>query len=180
VADLEIRSMPILRRGLVASLLFLALCRPVAAQTSKAWADCRPDSLVTWNCARYYSGTVTLSSELKGSGVNDVRSVVADIKAGRVTCRVKATDVLEYMAPGMLAVVHANTGNAGEYEISVWCPESADKPPTRRDSPVIEVMDQQASDYGLLDGKDSHEHPLTDEANGLSGTETITWRLRRE
>jgi hypothetical protein len=41
-------------------------------------------------------------------------------------------------------------------------------------------MDQQAADYTILDGKDSYEHPLTDEANGLAGTETITWQLRRQ
>jgi hypothetical protein len=172
--------MPILRRGLVALILSLALCPGVDAQTSKAWADCKPDSLVTWNCGRYYSGTVTLSSELKGSGVNDVRSVIAEVKAGRVSCRVKATDVPEYAVPGMLAVVHANTENSGEYAVSVWCPESADKRSTRRDAPVIEVMDQQAADYAILDGKDSHEHPLADDVNGLAGTETITWQLRRD
>jgi hypothetical protein len=169
-----------LHRGLVALLWTFALCPPVAAQVSKAWADCKPDSLVTWNCARYYSGTVALSSELKGSGVNDVRSIIAEVKAGRVTCRVKATDVPEYLVPGMLAVVHATTENAGEYEVSVWCPESAEKRPTRRDAPVIEVMDKQAADYTTLDGKDSYEHPLADEVNGLAGTETITWQLRRE
>jgi hypothetical protein len=152
---------------------------PLDGQVSPAWAGCRPDSLVTWNCASYYTGSVTLSSELKGNGVNDVRSVIATVKAGRVTCRVKGTDAPEYEVPGMLAVVHETTENAGEYEISVWCPESAAKRPTRRDTPVIEVMDQQASDYTTLDGEDSHEHPLTDEANGLTGTETITWQLRR-
>jgi hypothetical protein len=173
--------MPSPCRGLVVLLLPAALCQsPLAAQVSKAWADCRPDSLVTWNCGSYYSGTVTLASELKGNGVNDVRSVIAEVKAGRVTCRVRGTDTPEYTVPGMLAVVHSSTENAGQYGISVWCPEAAGLRPTRRDAPVIEVMDQQAADYGSLGGKDSYEHPLTDEANGLAGTETISWQLRRQ
>jgi len=172
--------MPIPSRGLML-LLALAPCpTPLAAQASKAWSQCRGDSLVTWNCASYYSGTVTLSSELKGNGVNDVRSVIATVKAGGVTCRVKGTDVPEYESPGMLAVVHETTENSGEYEISVWCPESADKRSTRRDAPLIEVMDQQAADYTTLDGKSSYEHPLADEVNGLAGTETISWQLRRQ
>jgi hypothetical protein len=31
----------------------------------------------------------------------------------------------------------------------------------------------------VLQGTDPHEHPDADEVNGLSGTETIVWELRR-
>ena len=46
-------------------------------------------------------------------------------------------------------------------------------------SPLIQVMNQRAADYGTLNGKDSWEHPSADAANGVTGTETITWQLRR-
>lgn len=153
---------------------------PLAAQASGAWSACNMDSLSTWNCARYYSGTVTLTSELKGPNLHQTYRVVATITAGRVVCQVKGSEVGEYEGPGMLAVEHASTMNSGTYRIDVWCPEEAGKRPTRRDSPLIQVMKQPAADYAVLTGKDPHEHPDTDATNGLSGTETIEWALRRQ
>jgi hypothetical protein len=44
---------------------------------------------------------------------------------------------------------------------------------------LIKVYDQRVADYTTLDGKDEYEHPSADAANGLSGTETVTWRLRK-
>jgi hypothetical protein len=40
-------------------------------------------------------------------------------------------------------------------------------------------MKQRAANYATLEGKDVHEHPSTDAVNGVTGTETITWMLRR-
>ncbi len=167
-------------RGLVL-LLSLALSQAsLDAQVSKAWAECRGDSLSTWNCARYYSGTATLSSTLKGDNVNDVLSVTATVTAGKVACRVKGTEVGEYEGPGMIAVEHETTADAGEYKLQVWCPERAgDKVKSGR-GPTIMATDRRAADYTTLEGKDSYEHPLADAANGLTGTETITWQLRRQ
>ncbi len=80
----------------------------------------------------------------------------------------------------MLVAEHASTGTAGgKYNIKVWCPEAAGERPTRGDSPIIDTYEQQASDYATLEGKDAHEHPDADPANGVSGTETIAWQLRR-
>jgi len=154
---------------------------PLAAQTSGAWSKCNMDSLATWNCAQYYSGTVTLVSALKApsAGVDERKAVTATVTAGRVNCRVKSNDTPEFEGPGMVAVVHDGTGNAGGYEIHLWCPEESGRRPTRRDYPVIDVIDQQAGDYATLDGKDAHEHPDADSINGVSGTETFTWHLVR-
>jgi hypothetical protein len=167
-------------RRLVLLLLPLALIPSVLpAQGSAAWSGCKTDSLSNYNCAQYYSGTVSLTSELKSANGTETRSVVATVTAGRVTCRVKEPDAPEFEAPGMLAVEHGSNMNSGTFKISVWCPQAAGERSTRRDSPSIETYDQRAADYATLDGKDAHEHPDTDAANGVSGTETITWRLRR-
>ncbi len=169
---------PVRRLGLL--LLLLALIPSVLpAQGSPAWAGCRADSLSNYNCAHYYSGMVSLNSELKTANGTETWSVVATVTGGRATCRVKGSDTPEFEAPGMLAVEHGSNMNSGAFTIKVWCPESAGKRSTRRDSPSIETYDQRAADYATLEGKDAHEHPNTDAANGASGTEVITWRLRR-
>jgi hypothetical protein len=138
------------------------------------------DSLATWNCAQYYSGTITLTSDLKGSDVHEALRVVATVTGGRVSCQVKGTELGEFEGSGMLVVEHGSTENSGKYGISVWCPEAAGKRPRRGDAPLISVTNQQAAEYATLDGKDSYDHPSADPANGLSGTETITWALRRQ
>ena len=166
------------RLGLL--LLLVPLCQaPLRAQVSGAWSRCNTDSLSNWNCAQYYSGTVSYNSELKATDLHQVRSIVATITAGRVTCKVKEPDTPEFEGPGMLMVEHGSTMNAGKYRISVWCPEAAGERPTRRDQPMIDTYEQRAADYNSLDGRDAHEHPDADAANGVTGTETIAWRLRR-
>ena len=171
-------ALPVRRWTLV--LLPLALSPSLLpAQVSAAWSLCKTDSLSTYNCAPYYSGTVSLSSELKSPSGTETRSVIATVTAGRVSCKVKEPDAAEFEAPGMLAVEHGSTMNSGDFKISVWCPQEAGARVSRRDAPSIETYDQRAADYATLEGKDAHEHPNTDAANGVSGTETITWRLRR-
>ncbi|MEP7325542.1 MAG: hypothetical protein ABI836_06315 [Gemmatimonadota bacterium] len=166
------------RLGLL--LLSLALgVAPLRAQVAGAWSRCTMDSLSNWNCAQYYSGTATYHSELKGADFSQVRSFVATITAGRVMCKVKEPDTPEFDGPGMLVVEHGSTANSGTYKISVWCPEAAGDRPTRRNEPMIQSYEQQAADYNTLNGKDAHEHPDADAANGVTGTETITWALRR-
>lgn len=167
-------------RRLVLLLLPLALIPSVLpAQGSATWSGCRTDSLSNYNCAQYYSGTVSLTAELKTANGTETSSVVATVAGGRVTCRVKASDAAEFEAPGMLAVEHGSNMNSGAFKIKVWCPEAAGERSTRGDSPSIETYDQRAADYATLEGKDAHEHPDTDAANGVTGTEVITWRLRR-
>lgn len=171
--------MTLLRSGMLL-LLPTLVALPLAAQASGPWSACSMDSLSTWNCARYYSGTVTLTSELRGADLRQTYRVVATVTAGRVMCQVKGSEVGEFEGPGMLAVEHGSTLNSGTYGIDVWCPEEAGKRPTRRQAPLIRVMKQQATDYTVLSGKDSYEHPDADAANGLAGTETIEWALRRQ
>lgn len=167
-------------RRLALLLLPLALIPSVlSAQGSAAWSGCRTDSLSIYNCAQYYSGTVSLTAVLKTASGTDTSFVIATVTAGRVACRVKATDAPEFEAPGMLAVEHGSNMNSGDFKISVWCPAAAGERSTRRDSPSIETYDQRAADYATLEGRDAHEHSETDVANGVSGTEVITWRLRR-
>ena len=170
----------LLRSGVLLLVPATLFALPLAAQASGPWSACNMDSLSTWNCARYYSGTVTLTSELKGADFRQTYRVVATVTAGRVMCQVKGSEVGEFEGPGMLAVEHSSTMNSGRYSIDVWCPEEAGKRPTRRDSPLIRVMTQQAADYAVLTGTDPHEHPDADATNGLSGTETIEWALRRQ
>ena len=67
----------------------------LAAQGSAAWS-CRTDSLATFNCAQYYSGTVTLTSQLKMGDATETFSIVATVTAGRVVCRVKGSEVGEF------------------------------------------------------------------------------------
>ena len=165
-------------RILVLGALSVALCPALAAQAAGQWA-CRADSLAGWNCAHYYNGTVTLTSELTGS-VHQTHKIVATLTGGRVTCRVSGTEVTEFEAPGMVAVAHEATLTVGGgYNISVWCPEEAGDRPRARTEPQIRIQGQRAATYTTLEGKDSHEHPDADAANGVSGTETITWMLRR-
>ena len=167
-------------RRLVLLVLPLALTPSVLpAQGSAAWSGCRADSLSIYNCAHYYSGTVSLTSELKSANGTETSSIIATVAAGRVTCRVKPSDSPEFEAPGMLAVEHGSNMNSGAFKISVWCPAAAGEHVSRRDSPSIETYDQRAADYATLEGRDAHEHPNTDAANGVTGTEVIIWRLRR-
>ena len=163
-------------------LLVLALTQapsPLRAQTTTSWSGCKTDSLSNYNCAQYYSGTVSLSSELKTPGGTEARSVVATITAGRVACRVKGPEGAAFEGPGMVAAEHAGTGNNGNYVIKVWCPEAAGARPSRGDAPTIDTYDREAASYAVLEGKDAHEHPDADKANGVTGTETIIWGLRR-
>lgn len=172
--------MPIpLGRLLLPAIVPFAFCAPLTAQVPARWASCRMDSLATWNCAQYYSGTVTLTSELRGTNIRQSFRVVATITGGQVRCLVNGTEAGEYEGAGMLTVEPASTEIAGEYRINVWCPEEAGRPVRRRDSPLIVITEQRAADYTRLEGTDAHEHPDADAANGLSGTETIAWELRR-
>jgi len=166
-------------RLLVIPVVLAVLGTPLSAQGSADWASCRMDSLATFNCARYYSGTVSLTSELRGTNLRQTYRVVATITLGQVRCQVNGTEVGAFEGPGMLVVEHASNMNSGGYGISVWCPDSAGTRPTRRNTPLIMVRDQRSANYAVLGGRDAHEHPDTDAANGLSGTETITWDLRR-
>ena len=159
-------------------VVLVMLSSALHAQAPGGWA-CRADSLAGFNCAHYYDGTVSLTSELKGS-VQRSRRVVATVTGGRVVCKVSGSDVEEFEAPGMLAVVHEATQVVGGgYGISVWCPEEAGDTPRRGTEPQITIMKQRAANYATLEGKDAHEHPDADAVNGVTGTETITWALRR-
>lgn len=167
-----------LARVLVLGMVSVALCPALQAQAPGRWA-CRADSLAGWNCAQYYNGTITLTSELTGS-VHETHKIVATVTAGRVTCHVSGSAVTEFEAPGMVAVIHEATLTVGGgYGISVWCPEEAGDRPRARTEPQIKIQGQRAERYEALEGTDRHEHPNADAANGISGTETITWTLRR-
>ncbi len=163
---------------LALGVLSAANCPALQAQATGQWV-CRADSLSGWNCAHSYNGTVTLSSELTGS-VHETYKVVATVTGGRVTCRVSGSEVTEFEAPGMVAVAHEATLTVGGgYSISVWCPEEAGARPRARTEPQIKIQGQRATTYTTLEGRDSHEHPNADAANGVTGTETIIWNLRR-
>jgi len=161
---------PLHRIGVLA--LTLTALNPHSAlrgQGSSLWADCKTDSLSTYNCARYYTGTASLTS----------RSVLATVTAGRVVCRVTAPDGSTFEGAGMLVAEHGSNMTSGTYVVRVWCPEEKGTRMTRSDSPLMDTYEQQAADYATLAGKDAHEHPDADEANGVSGTETLTWQLHR-
>lgn len=164
--------------GFGLGVLATGLCPALQAQAAGQWA-CRADSLSGWNCAHYYNGTVTLTSELTGS-VHQTHKIVATVTGGRATCRVSGSEVTEFEAQGLVAVTHEATLTVGGgYSISVWCPEQAGDRSRARTEPQIKIEGQRAASYTTLEGKDSHEHPEADAANGVSGTETITWSLRR-
>jgi hypothetical protein len=164
---------------LVLSLATVLSFTPLHAQGAGPWSSCKTDSLSNYNCASYYSGTISLTSELKTPNGTETRSVVATVTAGRVVCRVKDATGNVFDAPGMLAAEHASTGSSGAYTIQVWCPGAKGERVSRNDSPAIDTYERQAADYATLTGKDAHDHPETDAANGVSGTETITWQLHR-
>jgi hypothetical protein len=161
------------------ALVLVQVPASLGAQASGPWSGCKTDSLSNYNCAQYYSGTVSYNSELKTPDGTEVRSITATVTGGKVSCKVKTPDGPAFDGPGMLAAEHSGTGTSGQYNIKVWCPESAGARPTRNDYPVIDTYDQQAADYATLAGKDSHEHPDADSVNGISGTETIAWQLKR-
>lgn len=162
--------------GLAAALL--APSSPVSAQ-APSWSGCKTDNLSNYNCASYYTGTITLTAALKTSNGTETRSIAATVAAGRVTCRVKAPSTPAFDGAGLLAVEHGNTANAGEYTIQVWCPDAPGGKPSAHDAPAIDTYKRQATDYGRLEGRDEHEHPEADAANGVTGTEAVTWSLRR-
>ena len=161
-------------------LALLSLALPFSA-FAQGNMTCRADSLSGYNCAHYYTGTVSLASELRGpNDLRQTRRITATITAGRVACRVEDSQAGNFEGPGMLAVHHDAAQSAGgPYSINVWCPESAGERPTRGSSATIEIADQRAANYGSIEGRDEHEHPGADSANGLTGRETITWSLRR-
>ena len=168
-----------LRRMLLASVLLLLPTSMNAQFISPAWNTCKGDTLSTWNCAHYYSGTVSLTGEIKGTGIHETNSVVATITAGKVVCHIKGSEAGEWEGPGMIAVQHDNTASAGDYQIMIWCPESEGDRLDRHEGPTIHVQHQRAADYAVLSGKDEYEHPSADSVNGITGTETMTWQLRR-
>ncbi len=171
------------RRHRSAALLALALLlqnmTPLPAQATPSWSGCKTDNLSNYNCASYYSGTVVLTAALKTPSGTETRRITATVLAGRVTCRVEGPTDPPFDGPGLLAVEHGNTANAGEYTIQVWCPEAAGKKPSRDEAPAIDSYERQAANYAVLEGKDEHEHPDADAANGVTGTETVTWSLKR-
>lgn len=166
-------------RSLLALPLTVLLPGVLLAQASGDWPKCNMDSLATWNCGSYYTGTVTMASTLKVSGSEEVSSITATVTAGKVSCQVKGPENPEFTGPGMLVVGHETTGNHGGYEINVWCPEAAGQRPSRRDSPIIVIMKKRATDYTRLDGTESFEHPDADAVNGVTGNVTQTWHLQR-
>jgi hypothetical protein len=167
-----------IRKAALVTLLSFAI--PVAGFAQGNW-NCRTDSLAGYNCASFYSGTVALSSELRGpNDLRQTRRITATVTAGRVMCRVADSQAGNFEGPGMIAVHHdAAQAAGGPYTITVWCPESDGDRPHRGSSATIEITHRQATDYGSVEGRDEHEHPDADSANGLSGRETITWSLRR-
>lgn len=167
------------RLRLLAVLLVVALLPATARAQTGAWSGCRTDSLATFNCASYYTGTVTRAAELTTPSGTEKSLITANVTAGRVSCTVAVTGKPEWSGRGMLAVEHDNTENAGSYELRVWCPTEPGQKVGRRDDPGIEVLQQESANYGRLVGKDSYEHPESDEANGVRGTVTVTWRLER-
>jgi len=168
-----------LRRIGVLALAALHLPGALHGQGSKLWPNCKTDSLSTYNCATYYSGTVSLTSQLKTPTGTENRSVVATVTAGRVVCRVTGADGSAFDGAGMLVAEHGSTMTSGEYVVQVWCPAASGQRVTRSDSPIMDTYKQQAADYATLTGKDAHAHPDADEANGVSGTETLAWQLHR-
>jgi hypothetical protein len=172
-------SAPWLRRWLPLAALLLPTTTN-AQFISPAWNTCRGDTLSTWNCAHYYSGTVSVTSELKGpNNLHETYSLVATITAGKVVCHTKGSEVGEFSGPGMVAVQHDDTGNGGDYAIMIWCPESEDDRPTRHEQPNVHVQHQRAADYAVLSGKEEYEHPSADSVNGITGTESLTWNVRK-
>ena len=173
--------MATLIRRLALLVLLVMLCSSsLAAQVLGPWSGCRTDSLSNYNCAQYYSGTVTpdLGPQGRRHSPDEVHHGDRDLGPGDLPGEGQRGG--EFEGPGMLVVEHKAAGTAGGgYAINVWCPESAGERPGRDDYPVIEIMDQEAGDYASLEGKDAHEHPDADSANGISGTETITWALKR-
>jgi hypothetical protein len=166
-------------RTVGALALLAALCQPLSAQVTGDWSLCNQDSLATWNCARYYTGTVTRKSELKGQNFRETWSITATVTAGRVTCSVVKDEDPAFEAPGMLVVAQEGTTGSGGYGIQVWCPSEAGERVGRSDSPTIEIMDKTAKSYATLVGTESYEHPDADSVNGVSGTVAVTWDLRR-
>jgi len=167
--------------GLAVAVLALAGGpAPAGAQVSSQWSKCNQDSLSIWNCAVYYSGTVTLASSLKTADGTTTTAITATVTGGKVSCTVRNGADPQFEGPGMLVVETEGPIVGGDYSLQVWCPESAGKRPTRNSYPVIAVQDQKASDYASLTGRDEHEHPDADAANGVSGTETIAWNLKRQ
>lgn len=164
---------------LLAAAVVLLSAPPLHAQAAPSWSGCKTDALSSYNCASYYSGSVTLTASLKTPDGTETRVITAAVTAGRVTCRVTGPSDPAFDGPGLLAVEHANTANAGEYTIQVWCPARPGSKPSRDDAPAIDSYKRHASNYGLLEGKDEHEHPDADAANGVTGTETVTWSLHR-
>jgi hypothetical protein len=171
---------PLHRFGVLTfALAVLHLPGTLQGQGSKLWTSCKTDSLSTYNCATYYSGTASLTSQLKTPSGTENRSVLATVTAGRVVCRVTEADGSAFEGAGMLVAEHGSNMNSGEYVVRVWCPEATGQRVKRSDSPIMDTYKQQADDYATLAGKDAHEHPDADEANGVSGTETLAWQLRR-
>lgn len=153
---------------------------PLAAQVSPLWSKCRSDTLSTYNCAQYYSGTVSLTSSLTHAGSTTTVSITAAVASGRVTCRTMKSGEPPVEAGGMLAVQHDGTLDAGGYEVLVWCPEGSRARLDRTAAPTIAVRKVEAADYAILSGKDQYEHPDADSVNGVTGTETVSWNLRRQ
>ena len=168
-----------LRRFLPALVATVLIQAPLPAQVATAWANCKQDALSLFNCASYYSGTVTRASDLTGPSFHQTETVTATVTAGKVTCRTRSSENGDFEGPGLVAVTHKNTANAGGYEIEVYCPEGPGEQASRDGGPSLEVRDQTAADYATLEGRDSYEHSDADAANGVAGTQTITWNLRR-
>ena len=133
--------MAMLPRHAALFLLPLVLAQGPAhlrAQASGPWSGCKTDSLSNWNCAHYYSGTVSYSSELKTADGTESRSITATVAGGKVTCKVKSPE-----AAGLRRARHAGR-RAREHPAppaaSTPSRSGARKPPgsaqPARDSPI--------------------------------------------
>lgn len=148
----------------------------------------------------YYSGSVTWAGQWKISNRNTTGSggdsVTVTIDSGaaysavpgptRVTCSGRgwsigaAREEWAVTGRGLVDIVtdpDGDTPGAGAYQIRVACGTNGE--PARFDHGASVTIDSVTADLTRLEGTQAYDHPQTDEANGVTGTMRVTWRLRK-
>jgi hypothetical protein len=161
-------------------------------------ATCEP-KVVFCNYAHLYSGGFSWNDSLKGAKSSTFIAMRADIDGLRVACNGTetmtdegGTKVLKSQGTGLVAVEFKDDENQRPaYNITVACPSPGDAE-TPSQPAELGHFDQQTYDQlktsggpriipGVaLIGSSRYENPAADSVNGVTGTVTVTWNLKRK
>jgi hypothetical protein len=172
--------------------------RVTAQLKGKAVQPICESKVVFCNYAHLYKGVFSWNDALRGGNSSTVIVMQADIDGLSVKCNGTetitgqgTTQVLTSNGSGLVAVEFKVDDTMRQvYNITVACPSpgNADTPSQRAELGHFDqqTYDQQTTNAGVpvtpgvdLIGSSSYENPANDPVNGVTGTVTVKWNLKR-